>query len=88
VRVMKGVETEDFMQARRSVQMPGGGGGDPRILQVNEPNARFKTQRLETGVYLHLQAKRTQFGPVDRASPCLRRYLKTETESSLRNVVF
>jgi hypothetical protein len=33
--------------------------------------------------------KPTQLGPIDRASPQLSRiYLKTETESSLRNVVF
>jgi hypothetical protein len=43
VRVMKGVDTEDVMQARSSVQMPGGG---PRILQVNEPNARFKVLKI------------------------------------------
>jgi hypothetical protein len=29
VRVMKGVDTEDVMQARRSVQMQGGGSTDP-----------------------------------------------------------
>jgi hypothetical protein len=37
----------------------------------------------ETGFCLHLQVKPTQLGPIDRASP----YLKTETQSSLRNVL-
>jgi hypothetical protein len=39
----------------------------------------------ETEFCLRLQVKPTQLGPIDRASPYL---LKTETESSLRNVVF
>jgi hypothetical protein len=38
----------------------------------------------EIVVYLCLQEKITQLGPIDRASPYL---WETETESSLRNVV-
>jgi hypothetical protein len=50
---------------------------------------------LETGFCLCFQVKPTQLGPINRASTYLWRwaqlsrfYVKTETESSLRNVVF
>jgi hypothetical protein len=53
----------------------------------------------ETGFCLRLQVERNQVAPIGRASLCLRTsciywthlsklHLKTETESSLRNVVF
>jgi hypothetical protein len=58
----------------------------------------FKTHNvLETGIVLCLQEKPNQLGPIDRATPYFqsidwaqlsRFYLKTETKSSLRNVVF
>jgi hypothetical protein len=59
----------------------------------------FKYKVSETGFCLRLQVKPTQLGPIDRAGPISgdktidwaelnRFYLKTETESSLRNVVF
>jgi hypothetical protein len=44
----------------------------------------------ETGFCLRLQVEPTQLGPIDTASRYLRNriYLKTETESILRNAVF
>jgi hypothetical protein len=48
-------------------------------------------QRLESAS--RLQVRPTQMGPIDSASPysrtqLIRSYLKTETESSLRNITF
>jgi hypothetical protein len=56
----------------------------------------FKTHNVsETGFYLRVQVEPTQLGPIGREigtssvdwSQLIRFYLKTETESSLRNVV-
>jgi hypothetical protein len=55
------------------------------VYQYNYHNSGhllFKAQRF--GFCLRLRVAATQFGPIDRASLCLR----METECSLHNVVF
>jgi hypothetical protein len=57
-------------------------------LYLKHSPVYFSKQNVpETGFCLRLQVKPTQLGPIDRGSPYLRLYLKTETESSLRNIV-
>jgi hypothetical protein len=68
------------------------------FLPKNTVLSIFRNNVSETGFCLRLQVKYTKLGPIDRASPYLpssidwaqlsRYYLKTETESSLRNIVF
>jgi hypothetical protein len=52
----------------------------------------LKHDVTEAGFCLRLQVETPQLGPTYEASPCLRTnlelHLKTETEHSLRNVVF
>jgi hypothetical protein len=73
----------------------------PVFIQCTVPVFVYKHNVLEAGFCLRLQVKPTQLSPVDRASPYSRTlvpsidldqmsrfYLKTETESSLRNAVF
>jgi hypothetical protein len=56
------------------------------VLSLSKNAVLFILQNnvSEPGFFLRLQVKPTQLGPIDRA----RFYLKTEAESSLRNVVF
>jgi hypothetical protein len=72
------------------------------FLDIIHRLVHLKKNVSETGFCLRPQVKPTQLDPIDRASPYLRTfffssiywiqlsrfYLRTETESSLRNVVF
>jgi hypothetical protein len=65
------------------------------FLSKNRPVYFSKHNVSGTGLCLRLQVKPTQLGPIDKLVPVSgdwvqlsRFYVKTETESSLRNVVF
>jgi hypothetical protein len=71
----------------------------PVLMQKHRPVYFSKHNVSKTAFCLRLRVKYTQLGPIDRASPYLRSssidwanpsrfYMKTETECSLRNVVF
>jgi hypothetical protein len=65
----------------------------PVFIWKNRPVYFSKHKVSETGFCLRLWVKPTHLSPINRASPYFRTigsgfYLKTETESSLQNVVF